>query len=168
MVPTGPRLGPLSHPARVQRQVIGVSDQRIAPIVVGVLQQRGAPRALVVSGDDGMDEFTTTTTSTVHELRDGVVNTTTFDPRDVGIAFVSPDAIAGGGPEVNAEIAERVFAGEPGAYRDIVCLNAGAALYAADIAKDIGHGLELARQSIASGKAKAKLEEFIKTTQSLA
>ena len=94
-------LGPLSHPARVQRQVIGVSDLRIAPIVVGVLQQRGAPRALVVSGDDGMDEFTTTTTSTIHELRDGVVNTTTFDPRDVGIALVSPDAIAGGGPEVN-------------------------------------------------------------------
>ncbi len=154
-------LGPLSHPAHVQRQVIGVSDLRIAPIVVGVLQQRGAPRALVVSGDDGMDEFTTTTTSTVHELRDGVVNTTTFDPRDVGIAFVSTDAIAGGGPEVNADIAGRVFAGESGAYRDIVCLNAAAGLFVAGIVDDLSSGVVKAQESIDSGAAAGVLQRLI-------
>ena len=161
-------LGPLSHPARVQRQVIGVSDQRIAPIVVGVLQQRGAPRALVVSGDDGMDEFTTTTTSTVHELRDGVVNTTTFDPRDVGIALVSSDAIAGGGPEVNAEIAGRVFAGESGAYRDIVCLNAAAGLFVAGIVDDLSSGVVKAQESIDSGAAAGVLQRLISAANDVA
>ena len=161
-------LGPLSHPARVQRQVIGVSDQRIAPIVVGVLQQRGAPRALVVSGDDGMDEFTTTTTSTVHELRDGVVNTTTFDPRDVGIALVSSDAIAGGGPEVNADIAGRVFGGETGAYRDIICLNAAAGLFVAGIVDDLSSGVVKAQESIDSGAAAGVVQRLISAANDVA
>jgi anthranilate phosphoribosyltransferase len=154
-------LGPLSHPARVRRQVIGVSDPRIAPIVVGVLQQRGAPRALVVTGDDGMDEFTNTTTSTVHELRDGDVTTSTFDPRDVGIALVSVEAVAGGGPEVNADIARRVFAGELGAYRDIVCLNAAAGLFVAGVVDDIAAGVVKAQASIDSGAAAAVLDRLI-------
>ncbi len=161
-------LGPLSHPARVQRQVIGVSDQRIAPIVVGVLQQRGAPRALVVSGDDGMDEFTTTTTSTVHELRDGVVNTTTFDPRDVGVALVSSDAIAGGGPEVNADIAGRVFGGETGAYRDIICLNAAAGLFVAGIVDDLSTGVVKAQESIDSGAAAGVVQRLISAANDVA
>lgn len=161
-------LGPLSHPARVQRQVIGVSDQRIAPIVVGVLQQRGAPRALVVSGDDGMDEFTTTTTSTVHELCDGVVNTTTFDPRDVGIAMVSSDAIAGGGPEVNADIAGRVFGGETGAYRDIICLNAAAGLFVAGIVDDLSSGVVKAQESIDSGAAAGVVQRLISAANDVA
>ena len=161
-------LGPLSHPARVLRQVIGVSDQRIAPIVVGVLQQRGAPRALVVSGDDGMDEFTTTTTSTVHELRDGVVNTTTFDPRDVGVALVSSDAIAGGGPEVNADIAGRVFGGETGAYRDIVCLNAAAGLFVAGIVDDLSTGVVKAQESIDSGAAAGVVQRLISAANDVA
>lgn len=154
-------LGPLSHPARVQRQVIGVSDPRIAPIVVGVLQERGAPRALVVTGDDGMDEFTTTTTSTVYELRDGAVTTSTFDPREVGLSLVSVEAIAGGGPEANAEIARRVFAGEQSAYRDIVCLNAAAGLFVAGVVDDIGTGLEKASTSIDSGAAAGVLDRLI-------
>jgi anthranilate phosphoribosyltransferase len=154
-------LGPLSHPARVQRQVIGVSDATIAPIVVGVLQKRGAPRALVVTGDDGMDEFTTTTTTTVHELRDGDVTTSTFDPRDVGIALVSADALAGGSPEVNAAIARRVFAGEHGAYRDIVCLNAAAGLFVAGVVDDIATGVVNAQASIDSGAAATVLDRLI-------
>jgi anthranilate phosphoribosyltransferase len=154
-------LGPLSHPARVQRQVIGVSDQRIAPIVVGVLQQRGAPRAIVVSGDDGMDEFTTTTTSTVHELRDGVVTTTTFDPEDVGIQRVEPEAVAGGSPEENAAIARRVFAGESGPHRDIVCLNAAAGLFVAGVVDDIASGVASAQASLDSGAAASVLERLV-------
>jgi len=154
-------LGPLSHPAGVKRQVIGVSDTRIAPIVVGVLQQRGAPRAIVVSGDDGMDEFTITTTSTVHQLREGVVTTSTFDPRDVGIELVGQAAIAGGGPEENASIARRVFAGEGGPHRDIVCLNAAAGLFVAGVVDDIASGVERARVSIDSGAAAAVLERLV-------
>lgn len=154
-------LGPLSHPARVQRQVIGVSDQRIAPIVVGVLQQRGAPRAIVVSGDDGMDEFTTTTTSTVHELRDGVVTTATFDPQDVGIQRVAPEAVAGGSPEENAMIARRVFAGESGPHRDIVCLNAAAGLFVAGVVDDIASGVVRAQASLDSGAAAGVLERLV-------
>ena len=154
-------LGPLSHPARVQRQVIGVSDQRIAPIVVGVLQQRGAPRAIVVSGDDGMDEFTTTTTSTVHELRDGVVTTTTFDPQDVGIQRVAPEAVAGGSPEANAMIARRVFSGESGPHRDIVCLNAAAGLFVAGVVDDIASGVVRAQTSLDSGAAAGVLERLV-------
>jgi anthranilate phosphoribosyltransferase len=154
-------LGPLSHPARVQRQVIGVSDQRIAPIVVGVLQQRGAPRAIVVSGDDGMDEFTTTTTSTVHELRDGLVTTSTFDPQDVGIQRVAPEAVAGGSPEENAAIARRVFAGESGPHRDIVCLNAAAGLFVAGVVDDIASGVVRAQAALDSGAAAGVLERLV-------
>ena len=154
-------LGPLSHPARVQRQVIGVSDQRIAPIVVGVLQQRGAPRAIVVSGDDGMDEFTTTTTSTVHELRDGLVTTSTFDPQDVGIQRVAPEAVAGGSPEENAAIARRVFAGESGPHRDIICLNAAAGLFVAGVVDDIASGVVRAQAALDSGAAAGVLERLV-------
>jgi anthranilate phosphoribosyltransferase len=146
-------LGPLSHPAGVRRQVIGVSDRTIASIVVGTLQRRGAPRAMVVTGDDGMDEFTTTGSSTVHELRDGVVTTWSFDPGEIGIAVVDASAIAGGDPQVNARIAHSVFAGESGAYRDIVCLNAAAGLVVAGMADDLGAGFVLAGKSIDSGAA---------------
>ena len=154
-------LGPLSHPAGVVRQVIGVSDPGMAPIVVGVLQTRGAPRALVVTGGDGMDEFTTTTTSTVHRLSDDVVTTSTFDPRDVGIELATPDAIAGGSPEVNAEIARRVLGGEIGAYRDIVCLNAAAGLWVAGIVDELDDGVARARESIDSGAAAGVLERLV-------
>ena len=154
-------LGPLSHPARVQRQVIGVSDLRVAPIVVGVLQQRGAPRALVVTGDDGMDEFTITTTSTVHELREGTVTSSSFDPRDVGIALVSVESIAGGSPETNADIARRVFGGETSAYRDIVCLNAAAGLFVAGVVDDLATGVVKAQESIDSGAAAGVLDRLI-------
>jgi anthranilate phosphoribosyltransferase len=146
-------LGPLSHPAGVQRQVIGVSDRVIAPIVIGTMQRRGAPRAMVVTGDDAMDEFTITGSSTVHELRDGVVTTRSFDPGEIGIAVVDASAIAGGDPQVNARIAHRVLAGEAGAYRDIVCLNAAAGLVVAGIADDLSTGFVLARNSIDSGAA---------------
>lgn len=154
-------LGPLSHPAGVQRQVIGVSDRHVSSIVVGVLQQRGAPRAIVVTGDDGMDEFTTTTTSTVHLLRDGLVTSSTFDPRDVGIELASVDAIAGGSPEHNATIARRVLAGDRGAHRDIVVLNAAAGLLVGGVVDEIGDGVIRAQESIDTGAAAGVLERLI-------
>lgn len=160
-------LGPLSHPAGVTRQVIGVSDARIAPIVVGVLAHRGAPRALVVSGDDGMDELTTTGPSTIHELHDGVVSTRTFDPGEVGLAVVDPEALAGGDPEANEVIARRVFAGESVAARDIVCLNAAAGLYVAGVVDDLGAGVRAAQISIDSGAAAGVLERLVEVSNAI-
>jgi anthranilate phosphoribosyltransferase len=158
-------LGPLSNPAGVQRQVIGVSDPRVAPTVVGVLAERGAPRALVVTGDDGMDELTTTGPSTLHELRDGSVTTRSFDPGEVGIEVVSVGAVAGGDPAANAAIAHRVLAGEAGPHRDIVTLNAAAALVVAGVADDLGDGVERARASIDSGAAASVLERLVSASQ---
>lgn len=158
-------LGPLAHPAQVRRQVIGVSDDRVAPVVMGVLQRRGAERAMVVWGHDGTDELTTTGPTTVHELRDGEVRTYEFSPRDVGLAEVDTAQVAGGDPVVNAAIATRVFAGEPGAYADIVALNAGAALVVAGLADDLGDGLGRARASITSGAAAGVLERLRAASQ---
>lgn len=160
-------LGPLSHPAGVTRQVIGVSDPDVADLVLGVLMARGAPRAMVVHGSDRMDELTLTGTSTVHEVRDGESSTWTLDPTDLGLSIVAPDALRGGTPSENAAIAHRVLAGERGAVRDIVCLNAAAALVVAGLADRIEEGLVLAQASIDEGRANAKLSSLIDVTDHL-
>ena len=160
-------LGPLSHPAGVERQVIGVSDPRVAPTVVGVLAARGAARAMVVTGSDGIDELTITGPSTIHELRDGLVTTRNFDPAEVDIAVVDPAQIAGGDAAANAAIARRVFDGEAGAYRDIVCLNAAAGLVVAGLVDDLATGVELARASIESGSAQRVLDRLVAVCESL-
>ncbi len=161
-------LGPLANPAGVRRQVIGVSDARVAPVVVGVLQRRGAPRAMVVTGDDGMDELTTTGPTTIHELRDGEVATTRFDPRDIGLSVVPVEAVAGGDPAANVEITRRVFAGERGPHRDIVCLNAGAALVVAGMADDLAAGAQLAGEAIDSGAAADVLDRMVRASRAAA
>lgn len=161
-------LGPLSHPARVSRQVIGVSDPRVAPTVVGVLAARGAPRAMVVTGGDGMDEITTTGPSTLHELRDGRVATRPFDPGEVGLAVVSAEAVAGGDAATNAAIARRVLAGESGPHRDIVCLNAAAGLVVSGLVDDLGAGLAAAQRSIDSGAARGVLDALVAACADLA
>jgi anthranilate phosphoribosyltransferase len=157
-------LGPLSNPARVQRQVIGVSDATMAPTVVGVLQARGAPRAMVVHGHDGMDELTTTGPSTVHELSDGTVRTYELDPADLGLTVVSAEQVKGGDAADNATLATRVFAGEPGAYREIVALNAAAGLWVGGRVDDLGAGLALAFDSIDQGRARAALDALIEVS----
>jgi anthranilate phosphoribosyltransferase len=156
-------LGPLSNPARVQRQVIGVSDARMAPTVIGVLQARGAPRAMVVHGHDSMDELTTTGPSTVHELHDGTVRTYELDPADLGLPIVRADAVKGGDAPANAVVAQRVLDGEQGPYRDIVTLNAAAGLWVAGRVDELSAGLTLARASIDQGQARAALETLIET-----
>lgn len=160
-------LGPLSHPARVRRQVIGVSDARMAPVVVGVLQARGAERALVVHGHDGMDELTLTTTSSVYELVGGEVREYELDPADLDLAVVPADRVAGGDPATNAELARRVFAGEPGPYRDIICLNAAAGLWAAGVVDTLDAGVAAARRSIDDGAAATKLEALASLSATL-
>jgi anthranilate phosphoribosyltransferase len=154
-------LGPMANPAGVRRQIVGVSDSRLATKMIGVLESRGAVRAMVVHGEDGLDELTTTTTSTVLELRDGAIRTRTIDPADHGIPYVDASALQGGDAARNAELARSVLAGDKGAHRDIVVLNAAAGLVVAGVVDDIGAGCDAARSSIDDGRAADVLERVV-------
>jgi anthranilate phosphoribosyltransferase len=154
-------LGPLANPAGVRRLMIGVADASMAERMVGVLAARGSERVLVVHGDDGLDELTISTTSQVLELRDGDVHAYEVDPKDLGITPASLEALAGGDPATNAALARGVLDGEPGPHRDIVCLNAGAALLAAGVADDLASGIGAARSSIDEGAAAAALDRLV-------
>jgi anthranilate phosphoribosyltransferase len=158
-------LGPLANPARVTRQVVGVADPGMADRVVGTLRELGARRAMVFFGHDGLDELTTTDVSTLRELRDGDMTRTVLDPLDLGIARAEPAALLGGDPADNAAIARRVLDGEKGAVRDVVLLNAAAALVVADAAESLAAGLEAAAASIDTGRAAATLDAFVATSR---
>ena len=157
-------LGPLANPAGVRRLMIGVADASMAERMVGVLAARGSERVLVVHGDDGLDELTISTTSQVLELRDGDVHAYEVDPKDLGITPASLEALAGGDPATNAALARGVLDGEPGPHRDIVCLNAGAALLAAGVADDLASGIGAARSSIDEGAAATALDRLVATS----
>ena len=157
-------LGPLSHPARVRRQVIGVSDLRVAPVVVGVLQARGIDRAMVVHGHDGMDEITLTGPTTIFELVEGEVREYELEPTRLGIACRDAAEIAGGDQDTNAAIAHRVLSGEPGAYRDIVALNAAAGLVVGGVAATLADGLDAAYASIDDGRAATALATLVEVS----
>jgi anthranilate phosphoribosyltransferase len=154
-------LGPLANPAGVRRQVVGVSDPAMAERMVSALVDLGAERALVFHGHDGLDELTTTTTSAVWDLRHGEVGSYVLDPADLGVPRALSGDLAGGGPEYNAEVARAVLGGVGGPGRDIVVLNAGAALVVAGVAGSIGEGMELAGRSIDGGGAAACLERLV-------
>ena len=162
-------LGPLTNPAKVQAQAVGVADARWAPIVAGVLADRGSS-ALVFRGDDGLDELTTTATSRVWAVRDRTVRECTFDPRDVGLSLVPVEALRGGDASYNADVARRVLAGEDGPVREAVLLNAAAALTAlSDFRPDaledhIRDGIARAAESIDSGAAQQVLERWVRAT----
>ena len=158
-------IGPLANPAGVRRQVLGVSDAKLATKMLGVLQSRGAERALVVYGADGLDELTTSTTSTVLELHDGAIRTYEVDPTDFGIAPPAPDALAGGDATANAALAHRVLRGEKGPHRDIVRLNAAAGLVAAGAVDSLGAGYDAAGASIDDGAAARVLEDVVRVSQ---
>jgi anthranilate phosphoribosyltransferase len=157
-------LGPMANPALVARQVVGVSDPSMAERMLGVLRARGAERAIVVYGHDGLDELTTTTTSTVLELRDGEERRATVDPADLGLAPAHPAALRGGDPTVNADLARRVLEGAQGPHADVVALNAAAGLVVAGRADDLAGGLDLARTVLAEGGAAAALERLVATS----
>ncbi|MEE4541647.1 anthranilate phosphoribosyltransferase [Streptomyces sp. V4-01] len=162
-------LGPLTNPARVMAQATGVADLRMAPILAGVLAERGSS-ALVFRGDDGLDELTTTATSQVWVVRDGKVEQRTFDPRDVGLPLVPVEALRGADAAHNAEVARRLLAGETGPVRDAVLLNSAAALVALSpgdgpLEEQIAAGLVAAAESIDSGAAAAALERWAAATQ---
>jgi anthranilate phosphoribosyltransferase len=157
-------LGPLANPAGVRRQVIGVADPAMAPRMLGALQDLGATRALVFYGHDGLDELTVTTTSTVHELRDGEVRVYDVDPTDSGIARAPHGALAGGDAAGNAEVVHKVFGGASGPIRDIVVLNSAAALLVGDRVTDLGEGVELAGTVLDDGRAAATLDAFVRVS----
>ncbi len=158
-------LGPLSNPARVRRYLIGVADVTMAERMAGVLQANGAERALIVHGGDGLDELTTTGPSSVVELRDGDVHTWSVDPIGLGLAPAKREELVGGDASLNATLARRVLAGASGPHRDIVVLNAGAALMAAGLASELGQGIDLARHSIDSGAAAGTLTALVEVSQ---
>ena len=158
-------LGPLSNPAGTQHGVIGVYARALVPVLARAAAQLGAKHLFVVHGSDGLDELTTTGRSHVAEVRDGEVFEYSIDPAGLGLPLAKPDDLRGGTPQENAEIIRRVLAGEEGPARDIVLLNAAAALVAGEKASDLEQGLRLAAASVDSGSAQRKLRELAAATQ---
>lgn len=159
-------LGPLANPARVTRLMVGVADASMAERMIGVLAARGCEHAMVVHGDDGLDELTVSTTTRVVELREGKVDVFTVDPSSLGIEHAPVTALRGGDAAYNAERIRRVLGGEPGPHRDITCLNAAAGLVVAGRAGDLPEGLDLARASIDEGNAAEALRRFVAVSNS--
>ncbi len=154
-------LGPVANPARVRRQVLGVSDPAMAGKLLGVLQAQGAERAMVVYGHDGLDELSTITTSTVLELRDGDLRTYDVDPAALGLKPATLDELRGADPATNADLARRILDGEPGPRREFVLLNAAAGLVAAGVADDLSEGLAAATSSVDDGRAAGVLDGLV-------
>ena len=153
-------LGPLSNPAGVERQLVGVFDPAWVEPIAYVLKELGARSAWVVHGD-GMDELTTTGPSHVAILEDGAVTTRTVLPEDAGLQRTTTEQLKGGDSDHNANALRAVLEGEAGAYRDVVVLNAAGALCAAERTHDLLVGAEMAKQSIDSGRAREALDRLI-------
>jgi anthranilate phosphoribosyltransferase len=153
-------LGPLTNPAGAQRQLLGVYDASLLPTVAEVLRELGVERALVVAGEDGLDELTVTGTSRIAELRDGNITTYEVEPEQFGLRRCSLEELRGGDACENAAIIRDVFAGKRGAARDIVLLNAGAILYLADRVSSIEAGVIRAAELIDDGAVLRKLEQI--------
>ena len=157
-------LGPLSNPAGTERQVIGVFDAKWLRPVAEVLGKLGSSRVWVVHGDDGMDELTTTASSQVAELRDGNVSTFSVTPEDAGLTRAAAAALKGGDPKENAAALRAVLDGEVSAYRDIVLLNAAAALVVAERAANLAEGVAQAMAAVDGGKAREVLAKLVDIT----
>ncbi|MFZ4812411.1 MAG: anthranilate phosphoribosyltransferase [Ilumatobacteraceae bacterium] len=160
-------LGPMANPARVRRQLIGVANPAVAERMLASLRIHGSKKAWVVHGA-GLDELTTTGVSTVLELADGHVRSFTVDPVELGLAPAILDELVGGEPAENADAVRRVLAGDHGAHRNIVVLNAGAALVVAGVADNIEDGLVRAAESIDTGSAAAALDRLVAESQAAA
>ncbi len=157
-------LGPLTNPAGAKGQVLGVYDRRLTEPLAYVLKNLGSYRVFVVHGADGLDEITITDKTFISELRDGMVYSYTIDPEDYNIPRADKSELIGGSIDENAKIVLDILKGKKGTKRNIVLINAGAAIVAGGKASDIGEGLALAEESIDSGKALQKLEMLIKYT----
>jgi anthranilate phosphoribosyltransferase len=157
-------LGPMANPGRVRRQLIGVANPNVAERMLASLRIHGASKVWIVHGN-GLDELTTTGTSTVLSLEDGEVTSFEVDPVTLGLAPAISEELVGGEPAENAEVVRRVLAGDHGPHRDIVVLNAAAGLVVAGVADDLDSGLVSAAHSIDSGSAASTLQRFVEVSQ---
>ncbi|MGB5161873.1 MAG: anthranilate phosphoribosyltransferase [Thermoanaerobaculia bacterium] len=153
-------LGPLTNPAGARRQVLGVYEAELVPRMAQVLASLGCDHALVVHGEDGLDELTTTAATLVAEVKGPKVETFRLTPESLGLARVEMSALAGGDAESNAKMMRAVLQGEPGPLADITALNAAAALYVGGRVGDLREGLERARDTLTRGEGLTKLEEL--------
>jgi anthranilate phosphoribosyltransferase len=161
-------LGPLTNPANAEYQVLGVYAKNKLMLVAGALQQLGIKRALVVHGRDGLDEITTTTlTDAIWVERNSPLREFEIDPAAFGIPYARATDLAGDDAEANASIIRKVLDGEKGSARDIILLNAAAALWVADKTDGITTGLRIAAETIDSGKASQALASLVAFTQSI-
>jgi anthranilate phosphoribosyltransferase len=160
-------LGPLTNPAGAPNQVMGVFHPDLVGIQVRVLQRLGARHVMVVYGKDGMDEVSLGAATMVGELKDGDVREYEIHPEDFGLSMISNRGLKVGNPTESRAMVLEALENVAGTPREIVVLNAGVALYASDVAGSIDDGIRMARETIASGAAKKKLEQFVATTRML-
>jgi anthranilate phosphoribosyltransferase len=162
-------LGPLTNPAGAERQLVGVFDGDYVRPVAEALKDLGAEKALVVHGADGLDEITVTGPTLVAEVSDGSITEYKISPEQFGFSRHDPDGLLGGDAHLNARVLKDVLSGEEeGAARDVILLNAGAAVYVSGRAKTLEEGVRLAGEAIESGAATEALENFIRATRRLA
>jgi len=159
-------LGPLTNPASADFQILGVFAKEKMPLVAGALQKLGIQRALIVHGRDGLDEITTTTITDAIWVEQGRPPMSfEIDPEAFGMPYATPQALQGDDAETNAQILRHIFAGSKGAGRDIVLLNAAAALWIAGRVDGIPDGIMMAADAIDSGKVSQTLEALVQFTQ---
>jgi anthranilate phosphoribosyltransferase len=161
-------LGPLSNPAGVRRQMVGVFSKHWTKPLALVLKNLGAEKIWVVHGSDGLDEITTSGPTTVTALEDGEIRSFEIAPEELGLRKVKPEALRGGDAETNANAVLGVLKGQPSAFRDVALLNAAAALVVAGKAKDLADGLHAAAHSVDSGEAEGRLDRLIKVSNAVA
>jgi anthranilate phosphoribosyltransferase len=158
-------LGPMTNPAGAKRQLLGVFSPDLTEVMASVLGNLGSEAALVVHGSDGLDEITLTGPTRVSELKDGKVKTYEIKPEDYGLQNCKKDDLVGGDPETNAKILREVMENKPGPARDVVALNAGAAIYVGGKAGTIAEGVAEALKVIESGEAGRRLEKLIEVSK---
>ena len=161
-------LGPLTNPASAPNTLMGVFHPDLVGIQVRVMQRLGAERVLVVHGKDGLDEISLGAASLIGELKNGEVTEYEVHPEDFGLQMMSLRNLRVGSADESRAVMLGALDNKPGSAREIVCLNAGAALYVANVAESIGDGIAKAREAIASGAARAKLDQFVAVTRRLA
>ena len=158
-------LGPLSNPSRAKAMVVGVYDKKLTETIANAMMNMGVERALVVSGNDNMDEIRLTGATTISEIKDNTVNTYTVTPEQFGFETVELKELQGGDGKVNAQITKDILSGkEKGAKRNIVLLNAGATLYAGGLCSSIEEGIKLAEKTIDSGKAASIIDALVEAS----
>jgi len=160
-------LGPLTNPAGAGAQLLGVADKMLVEKLASVLYGLGCQHALVVHGEDGLDEITVAGETQVCELKDGGIKSYSISPEDFGLSRASLDDLKGGTTDENATRLRNILAGAPGPQRDVVLMNAGAVLLAGDRVGTLQQGMALATEVIDGGNALAKLEQLIEFSQSL-